>query len=50
MEKKSEIFRFRLDSELQRRAQRQAKIETRTMASLLRHALTCYLDQKAGKQ
>jgi predicted transcriptional regulator len=49
MEKKSEIFRFRLDSDLQRRAQKVAKAETRTLSSLIRHALILYLDQK-GKQ
>ena len=44
--KKSEVFRLRIESELQRKAQKQAEKEQRTLSSLIRFALVRYLEGK----
>lgn len=43
----SESYPLRIEKNLMAAAQRQANIENRTLASLIRHAIACYLaDQK----
>ncbi len=43
----SESYPLRIEKNLMAAAQRQATIENRTLASLIRHAIACYLaDQK----
>lgn len=41
---KPESFNLKLDPELRRRAAKRAQVDSRTIASLIRHALKSYLD------
>ena len=46
MEKKSSLSAFRLDSDLKRQAQEQAKKESRTLTSLIIFVLKKYLEEQ----
>ena len=45
----SESYPLRIDSKQFRKLQKQAESENRTVASLIRHAIACYLADKAAE-